>query len=122
MGIHEDEFDTPTLLINLPTMEDNQRQMGECFRGGEVALRPHVKLHKATPALAYCQLAAVAIGLTCAKSAVAEELAGAGVHDLLIANQIFRERKIRRPVNLTAYTHVMVAMDDPENVRKLSWG
>lgn len=120
VGIHKDEIDTPALLIDLPTMEANLRRMADYFRGKPVALRPHVKLHKATPALAHRQLAAGAIGLTCAKLSEAEVLAGAGIQDILIANQIVGETKIRRLVNLAAYTRVMVAVDDPENVRQLS--
>jgi D-serine deaminase-like pyridoxal phosphate-dependent protein len=38
----------------------------------------------------------------------------------LIANQIVGDRKIQRLVNLAAYTNVMVAVDDFENVQQLS--
>jgi D-serine deaminase-like pyridoxal phosphate-dependent protein len=120
VGLHYTELDTPALLLDLPTMEANLEQMAGYFRDSEVNLRPHVKLHKATPILAYRQLEAGAIGLTCAKLSEAEVLAAAGIKDILIANQIVGARKIQRLVNLAAYTNVIVAVDDEENVQDLS--
>jgi D-serine deaminase-like pyridoxal phosphate-dependent protein len=120
VGLHKSELDTPALLIDLQVMEDNLRRMADFFKDRTIKLRPHIKLHKATPALAHRQLEAGAIGLTCAKLAEAEVLAAAGIKDILIANQVVGERKIRRLVNLAAYTNVIVAVDDEENVRQLS--
>jgi D-serine deaminase-like pyridoxal phosphate-dependent protein len=120
VGLHKNDLDTPALLIDLQTMEENMRRMADYFRGSSVKLRPHVKLHKATPALAHRQLDAGAIGLTCAKLSEAEVLAASGIKDILIANQIVGGMKIRRLVNLASYTNVMVAVDDAENVRQLS--
>lgn len=120
VGLHKYELDTPSLLIDLNAMERNLHKMAEYFHGRQVRLRPHVKLHKATPILAQMQLRAGAIGLTCAKLAEAEVLAAAGIKDILIANQIVGARKIRRLVNLAAYTDIMVAVDSYENVAELS--
>ena len=73
-------------------------------------LRPHAKTHKC-PTLARMQLAAGAIGITCAKLGEAEVMAQAGVNDILIANQIIGAAKIARLVNLAACTEVMVAVE-----------
>ena len=120
VGLHKGEIDTPALLIDLPIMERNLQKMEDYFKGSDVNLRAHVKLHKATPILAHLQLQAGAVGLTCAKLAEAEVLAAAGIKDILIANQIVGARKIERLINLAAYTDVMVAVDDYENVAALS--
>ena len=120
VGLHRSEIDTPALLIDLPVMESNLNKMAAYFDGVEAALRPHVKLHRATPVLAHKQLQAGAIGLTCAKLAEAEVLAASGVTDILIANEIVGARKIQRLVNLAAYTNVMVAVDGFDNVEELS--
>lgn len=120
VGLHKHEIDTPALLLDLPTVEANLHRMADFFKDKEVKLRPHVKLHKATPALAHLQLQAGAIGLTCAKLSEAEVLAGAGIKDILIANQVVGGQKIRRLVNLAAHTNVIVAVDNYENVRQLS--
>lgn len=121
VGLHKSELDTPALLIDLPTMERNLSKMAEHLKDTGVKLRPHVKLHNATPALAHLQMrAAGSTGVTCAKLSEAETLAAAGIRDILIANQIVGPRKIRRLVNLAAYTDVMVAVDSYENVAELS--
>jgi D-serine deaminase-like pyridoxal phosphate-dependent protein len=120
VGLHKSQLDTPSLLIDLQTMEDNLHRMADFFNDKQVKLRPHTKLHKATPALAHQQLEAGAIGLTCAKLSEAEVLAAAGIKDILIANQVVGDQKIRRLVNLAAYTNVIVAVDNYENVRQLS--
>ena len=88
------------------------------FRDSPVRLRPHAKTHKC-PTLARMQLAAGAIGITCAKLGEAEVMAAAGIKDILIANQIIGAGKIARLVNLAAYTEVMVAVDDAANVAEL---
>lgn len=120
IGLHKSQIETPALLIDLPTMERNLYRMADYFERVEAKLRPHVKVHKATPILAHMQLRAGAIGVTCAKLSEAEVMAAAGIRDILIANQIVGEQKIRRLINLAAYTDVMVAVDSYENVAALS--
>ena len=121
VGLKKEEIDTPSLLLDLPAMERNLQTMAGFFQAGAVKVRPHVKLHKATPILAHMQLqAGGAVGVTCSKLAEAEVMASAGIRDILIANQIAGERKIRRLVNLATYTDVMVAVDSYENVAELS--
>jgi len=120
VGLRKSEIDTPALLIDLPVMEDNIHRMAAYFDGVETALRPHVKLHRATPILAHKQLQAGAIGLTCAKLTEAEVLAASGITDILVANEIVGARKVQRLVNLASYTDVMVAVDSYDNVEELS--
>jgi D-serine deaminase-like pyridoxal phosphate-dependent protein len=121
VGIHKSEIETPALLIDLRAMEHNLHKMAGYFRSAEVKLRPHVKIHKATPVLAHMQLAAGgAVGVTCAKLAEAEVMAASGIKDILIANQVVGPRKIKRLVNLAGYSDIMVAVDSEENVQDLS--
>ncbi len=120
IGLRKEELDTPALLLDLAAMEHNLGTMAAYFAHVKPALRPHVKLHRATPQLAHLQLRAGAIGLTCAKLSEAEALAAAGIRDILIANQIVGPVKVRRLVNLAARTHVMVAVDSYDNVAELS--
>lgn len=120
VGLSKDSIDTPALLLDLDVMERNLSTMAAYFSQVDANLRPHVKLHRATPVLAHMQLEAGAVGVTCAKLAEAEIMAASGIKDILIANEIVGERKIRRLVNLAAYTDVMVAVDSFENVEELS--
>jgi D-serine deaminase-like pyridoxal phosphate-dependent protein len=120
IGLSKAELDTPALLLDLAVMERNLSTMADYFSQVKADLRPHVKVHKATPILAHKQIQAGAVGVTCAKLAEAEILAAAGIDDILIANQIVGARKVQRLVNLATYTDVMVAVDNAENVEELS--
>lgn len=119
VGMSKTELDTPALCLDLPTVEGNVQRMAGFLAPLPTQLRPHFKTHK-SPLLAQKQLAAGAIGITCAKLGEAEVLAQAGVQDMLIANQIVIPAKIARLVNLAAHTEVMVAVDQAENVAMLA--
>jgi len=113
------EIDTPALLVDLDIMERNIKTMADAFRGMSAGLRPHTKTHK-TPIIAHKQIAAGAIGVTCAKLGEAEVMAEAGIRNILIANQVVGEPKVTRLVNLARHSEVIVAVDDPANVRHLA--
>ncbi|MGQ9628936.1 MAG: DSD1 family PLP-dependent enzyme [bacterium] len=119
LGIHLEEVDTPALIIDLDAMERNISKMADFFDGVEANLRPHVKTHK-TPILAHKQIAAGAIGVTCAKLGEAEVMVEGGIRDVLIANEVVGAQKVERLVNLAKHADVMVAVDDPSNVEELS--
>ena len=117
-GMNKWEIDTPALCLDGGALERNIARMGAFFRDRPAALRPHAKTHKC-PTIAWMQLRAGAIGVTCAKLGEAEVMARAGIRDILIANQIVGG-KIRRLMGLAAYSDVMVAVDDAANAEDLS--
>jgi D-serine deaminase-like pyridoxal phosphate-dependent protein len=118
IGLDKYAINTPALLIDLDKMEHNVRKMGNFFRKKQTDLRPHIKTHK-TPILAHKQLEAGAVGITCQKLAEAEIMANSGIGDILIANQIVGDQKIRRLVNLAKWVDIKVAVDNPENVKAI---
>src|SRR5205807_1985372 len=94
------ELDTPALCVELTAMERNIQRMADVIiRQNGVGWRPHTKGQK-VPSIAHMELAAGALGVTCAKLGEAEVMAGAGIRDILIANQIVGPDKISRLVNL----------------------
>jgi D-serine deaminase-like pyridoxal phosphate-dependent protein len=118
VGSPVSELDTPALLIDLDAFEHNIATMaGDIAQRGS-SWRPHAKAHK-TPAIAHMQLAAGAIGITCAKLSEAEVFVAAGIKDILIANQIVGPIKTRRLAHLCRHAEVIVAVDDVGNVREL---
>lgn len=119
IGMHKTELDTPALLIDLDTMETNIQTMADYFTRVNAELRPHMKTHK-TPIIAHKQIAAGAIGVTCAKLGEAEAAIHAGVRDVLIANQVVGSQKIARLINLAKHSEIMVAVDSPQNVQAIS--
>jgi D-serine deaminase-like pyridoxal phosphate-dependent protein len=66
------------------------------------------------------QMAAGAVGITCAKLGEAEVVADAGIRKILIANQIVGPLKIHRLIELCRRADVMVAVDSVDNVKMLS--
>jgi len=119
VGIHKWEIDTPALVIDLDAMERNIRRMADYFASRPAKLRPHAKTHKC-PIIAHKQLDAGARGITCAKLGEAEVMAASGIKDILIANQIVGKEKISRLAALARHTDVIVAVDNPSNLRDLS--
>lgn len=119
IGMHKTELDTPALLIDLDKMESNIQTMADYFTTVNAVLRPHLKTHK-TPMLAHKQIAAGAIGITCAKLGEAEAVIHSGIRDVLIANQILGRQKIARLVNLAKQSEIMVAVDNAQNVTDIS--
>lgn len=119
LDAHIDELDTPALLVDLDALEKNIETMARYIRGVPAELRPHEKTHKC-PIIAHKQLAAGAIGITCAKLGEAEAMAAAGIRDILIANQVVGEPKVTRLVNLVKHSDVIVAVEDSGNVKHLA--
>ncbi|GBD49870.1 DSD1 family PLP-dependent enzyme [Methylopila sp. Yamaguchi] len=119
IGVDVGALDTPSLVVDLDVMEANlARIAASCAKGG-VAWRPHCKTHK-SPEIAKLQIAAGAVGVTCAKLAEAEVMADAGIADILVANQIVGPIKIERLMALRAQAHITVAVDGTENAEALS--
>ena len=112
-------LDTPTLCVDLDTLERNIQRMAALARDAGVALRPHIKTHKC-PQIAQMLLDAGAAGITCAKVSEAEVMVDAGITDILIANQIVGAFKIQRLVSLAKRSQLTVAVDDADNVAMLS--
>src|SRR5258707_2541525 len=81
------DMQTPALLVDLDRMEANLERMAAFFRSVPAKLRPHFKNHKC-PDLAWKQLDAGAIGITCATLREAESLVHHGVRSVLLANEI----------------------------------
>jgi D-serine deaminase-like pyridoxal phosphate-dependent protein len=113
------EVDTPSLLLDADAFQANIARMAAFFSNRPCGLRPHFKSHKCTQ-ISKRQLQAGAVGITCAKLGEAEALAGAGVRDILIANEIVGPIKIARLVQLAKTAAPIVAVDSEENARMLS--
>lgn len=81
------ELPTPSVLVDLPRLERNIRQMQETCTRHKTRLRPHIKTHKSV-AIARRQLAAGADGLTVAKVGEAEAMLPSGVRRIFIAHSL----------------------------------
>jgi D-serine deaminase-like pyridoxal phosphate-dependent protein len=119
IGMDVSEIETPALLLDLDIMEKNVHEMAEYFDSKPAGIRPHIKNHM-SPFLAHKQMDAGAVGVCCQTVSEAEIMAYSGINDILIANEVIGGSKIERLLNLTDKTHLIVAADNPLNVRELS--
>ena len=113
------ELDTPTLLLDRAASDRNLTRMAAFFQDRPAKLRPHFKNHKCVT-LAKRQLAAGAIGMTCAKLGEAEVLVDHGVKDILIANQLVGEPKMARLARLGTKARIGVAVDHQQQANAIS--
>ena len=118
-GLPKDALDTPALMVDLDAFERNVARMAGTFRQAGVGWRPHTKGQK-VPALAHRLIAAGAFGVTCAKVSEAEVMASSGIRDILIANQVIGETKVRRLANLCTQADMVVAVDSVAGVAQLA--
>ena len=79
------DLDTPSLVLDRAQMEENIRAMANRMHTAGVALRPHFKTSKMIE-VAKLQIAAGAVGFTCATLAEVEALLDAGITDLFWAH------------------------------------
>jgi D-serine deaminase-like pyridoxal phosphate-dependent protein/predicted dehydrogenase len=118
IGRDKATLDTPTLLVDLDVMETNIARIAATCREHGVQWRPHIKGQK-TIDIVRREMAAGAIGVTCAKLGEAEVMAAAGIRNILIANQIVGAIKIRRLVGILPLAEPIVAVDSIANVQEL---
>lgn len=118
IGRPRDELTTPALLLDLAVVRSNIARMAACTRG-PTRLRPHFKSHKCAE-IARLQLEAGAIGLTAATVWEALAAASASLDDLLIANEVVGEEKVRRLAEIARTVRVSVAVDHVRNAEALS--
>ena len=118
--MHILELDTPALILDLDIMERNIASMAAyCAKAG-VALRPHAKTHK-IPAIAHRQIAAGAVGITCAKPSEAAVMVRAGIRDILIAYPIVTSAKANALAALVAEgASITVSIDSDMAAQVLS--
>ncbi len=114
-----EQIPTPALLVDLDAMESNLQKMAGFFADKRCKLRPHFKNHKA-PLLAWKQLRAGAIGITCATLREAEILVHHGVENILIANEIAGDAKSEWLAELSKSATVIVAIDNFKSATDLA--
>jgi D-serine deaminase-like pyridoxal phosphate-dependent protein len=115
-----EELDTPALLLDLPLCRQNLTLMANFFADKPAQLRPHFKNHKCTRLAKLQRDHGSFVGMTCANLEEAEALVAAGFDDVLIANQVIGEGKLRRLAKIAGKTRLTVAVDDLEQTRSLS--
>lgn len=117
-GMDVRQIETPALIMDLDAYEENLRIMRDFTAANGIPLRPHYKSHKCIW-IAHEQIAAGAKGITCATLGEAEDLARAGIEDILVANQAPQLWNVARVAGLAARCRLTVCVDNAENIAAL---
>ena len=118
-NISKQDLDTPVLCLDLNAMEANIKVVAADLAEFNIQWRPHSKAYK-SPIIAKKLIEAGAIGVTCAKLGEAEVMAHSGVTDILIANLIVGEKKLRRLAALTQIADPIVCIDHIDQLTAMS--
>ena len=114
-----EHIDTPALILDLDAFERNLQRMAGAVTAHGMRLRPHAKSHKC-PQIALSQIALGAVGICCQKVSEAAVFVDAGVHDVLITNQLVGESKLRRLMQLALRAKIGVLVDHRLQVEALA--
>jgi D-serine deaminase-like pyridoxal phosphate-dependent protein len=113
-------IDTPSLVLDLDTMQANLASMASRLSERGVGLRPHAKTHK-SPRIAQLQTDHGACGLTVATVGEAEVFAQHGFDDLFIAYPLFPSgSKAERLRTLSEGATLAVGVDSLEGAAALA--
>ena len=118
-GMHEQDIDTPALVIDLDASEANLDFMANHLAGTGAKLRAHAKTHK-SPVIAALQIRRGAVGQCVQKVAEAEILAWGGVKDILVSNEVVGRQKLARLAGLAPLCKIAVCADNAENVAQIA--
>lgn len=111
-------LDTPCLLIDRTKLERNIGSMAEKCQKIGVKLRPHIKTHK-IPEIAKLQTALSRSGIAVSKLGEAEVMMAAGIKDILVANQVIGEQKIKRLAALNEKGRMTICVDSITGIEQL---
>jgi len=99
-GLTKDMLPTPCIVVDLDMFKANVKQVADTAKTNGINVRPHVKVHKSVD-VAKHQVAAGAIGLTCATIAEAELFSGSGIHGVLWTKQPVGYNNTQRAIALS---------------------
>jgi len=109
IGQRREELITPALILDLGLLRENIATMAE-WTGPHAKIRPHTKTHKCAE-IARLQVAAGAVGITVATVWEAVAMADAGLDNILIANEVIGEQKLRRVAETARENNILLAVD-----------
>lgn len=118
MPLYLEQLETPAPVVDLDRLALNLDRMAAYCAMHGLALRPHVKTHKA-PRIAAEQLRLGAVGLTCATVREAEVMAELS-SDLLLAYPVTSLISLRRLTNLPPSIKLTVGLDSARAAGQLA--
>jgi D-serine deaminase-like pyridoxal phosphate-dependent protein len=116
--LYTTELETPAAIVDLDRMAQNLDTMAAYCALHGLALRPHVKTHKA-PRIAAEQMRLGAVGLTCATPRELEVMSEVA-DDLLLAHPPVTWPKIQRVLSIPPEVRLTIAVDGAEGASRIA--
>ncbi len=114
-----DQLQTPVAVVNLDILRANINRLQTYLDAHGIANRPHIKTHK-IPEIAWMQINAGAVGITCQKLGEAEVMAQAGIHDIFLPYNMMGAARLERVVSLARRIKLTLTADSYFTVQGLS--
>lgn len=111
--------ETPALVLDEAAVLKNIAMMAHHAAATGVKLRPHAKTHKSLE-IARRQIAAGAIGISCATVEELFYFSDAGIEGLLLTSPVSDPAKLPRLAKIIRKSHVMLVVDHIDQVAALS--
>jgi 3-hydroxy-D-aspartate aldolase len=120
-GMDEADIQTPSLVLDLDSLERNIKKMGDYAKAHGMRHRVHGKMHKSVDVAKLQVELGGACGVCCQKVSEAEVFARGGIKDVMVSNQVTAPAKIDRLARMPKLgARVLCCVDDPANVADLS--
>ena len=113
------QLETPVAVVNLDVLQNNITKLQVYLDQHGIANRPHIKTHK-IPEIAWMQLNAGAVGITCQKLGEAEVMAQAGIRDIFLPYNMMGETRLDRVIALARRIDLKLTADSYYCVQGLS--
>jgi D-serine deaminase-like pyridoxal phosphate-dependent protein len=114
-----DELQTPVAVVDLQALRGNILKLQAYLDAHGIANRPHIKTHK-IPEIAWMQLNAGAVGITCQKLGEAEVMAQAGIRDIFLPYNMMGAARLDRVIALARRINLSLTADSYFCVQGLS--
>jgi D-serine deaminase-like pyridoxal phosphate-dependent protein len=114
-----DQLQTPVAVVALDVLQANIARLQAYLDTHGIANRPHIKTHK-IPEIAWMQVNAGAIGITCQKLGEAEVMAQAGVRDIFLPYNMMGATRLERVISLARRIKLTLTADSYFCVQGLS--
>lgn len=110
---------TPALVVDVTALDANIKGMAGTASANGTILRPHVKTHKSVD-IVKRQLAAGAIGISCATIWECEHFAKNGIADILLTAPIASSDKASRLAQLNPASEISAVVDHENQITLIS--
>ena len=113
------QLQTPAAVVDLDTVQANITKLQAYLDSHGIANRPHIKTHK-IPEIAWMQINAGAVGITCQKLGEAEVMAQAGIRDIFLPYNMMGDTRLDRVISLARRINLQLTADSYFCVQGLS--